>query len=423
LKMRRTVAVMMLALVVALTLTVQLASSAASASAGREPVTLVLANYFNGARIPLVDYQLQLFQEKYPWITVINQVTSSSAVEKYLVSIAAGSPPDVWMFDRIRIPEFVESGLIQPLDDFMQQDGFDMNLFYPSEQQLCQYKGKYYSLPMMAAGMSLLYYNRELLAQGGYNRDGAPKTWQEFLQMATRLQRIGSDGKVQINGGDISYFPRYRLAQLAYTNGARIYDDPFNINYLTDSVREAADWAVEFAQRVPVGGAMAAGTRVFQTHGEWFYFTTKATNPELDLGIALLPHGPRGETVNLSGAAYSYGIPVGVKHPYESWLLIKFLTTSEEAGRIIAFEQGRPSSVIRFNLDRRYFETNPFWHVVAENLNRTIGIAPSPLAVKFYTTDVKYYEQLLSLNQSREEILNNLQKEIENHIADYRAGR
>jgi len=422
-EMRRTVFLSLL--VMGMVLACQTASGAAAAPAGKEPVTLVLANYFDGTRIPLMEAQLKLFQEQYPWITVVNKAVGATAttVERDLVSILAGSPPDVWMVDRIRIPEFVDQGVLQPLDEFMKQDNFDMSIFYPSEQRLFQYKGKYYSLPMMAASMSLLYYNRELLAQGGFNKDAAPKTWQEFLQMAVRLQRVDADGRVQINGGDISYFPRHRLAQLAYTNGAQIYNDPFNINYLTDSVREAADWAMEFVKMVPNGGSLAAGTKVFQLHGEWTYFTAKAASPELDLVIALMPHGPRGETVNLIAAAWSYAIPVGVKHPYESWLLIKFLTTSEEGAKVFAFEQGRPSPVIRFNLDRRYFDVNPYWHIIAETMNKSVVATPSPLAEQFYRTDVKYYSQLLSLSQGREAILTNLQEEINAIVADYQSRR
>lgn len=402
------------------------ASAAPSAtSAARSPVNLVLANFWTGTRIPLMEANLQKFHELYPWITVTNQVTATGKAidEKYFVSIAAGTPPDVWMVQRNRIPEFVEKGMLQPLDPFMQQDAFNMNIFYKSEQQACQYKDKTYSLPMPSTSLALLYYNRTLLAAGGYGADQAPKTWDELRAMASRLQRIAPDGRVEVSGGDISYLPTYRLAQYAYTNGAKIFNGPFDINYLTSQVRETVNWAVDFVNRVPTGGSIKLNTRVFESYGEWHYYDLKTQVPDLDLGIALLPHGPNGEMVNLIGGGWSYGIPVGVKHPYESWLLIKFLTASEEGAKVFAFAQGRPSPVSKFTQDRRYYEQNPYWGVIGETLNRSIVITPSPVSQQIIDADIKYWTQLLKRTESPEAVLTKLQDEVSVIVSSYLAAK
>lgn len=173
--MKRRMMCLILCLMVICAISVQAASS--NSAEQREPVKLVLANHWTGARIPLMDEQLRQFEQLYPWITVENQVGSpgQAADQKYTVAIISGAGPDVWMVQRNRVPEFVEKGLLQPLDPFMEQEAFNMNIFYPSEQASCQYLGKTYVLPMPAASLSLLYYNRTLLSQGGYNPDTRPQ--------------------------------------------------------------------------------------------------------------------------------------------------------------------------------------------------------------------------------------------------------
>ncbi|HHT28636.1 MAG TPA: extracellular solute-binding protein [Firmicutes bacterium] len=397
----------------------------AATSETKEPVTLVLANYYNGARIPLMDAQLRRFEEQYPWITVVNQVTgaTNSTIEKDLVAIAAGMPPDVWMVDRIRIPAFVEQGVLVPLDDFISKDDeFNMDMFYKTEQELYKYKGNTYAVPMIASSVSLLYYNRTIFANAGYDPDRPPATWDDMLAVATRVQKVDADGTVRIHGGNIDYFPRYAIAQLAYTNGYLILDDPLAVNYLHDAVRAGVNWAVEFVSRVSKGGSLGTNTRAMQFHGEWTYFNQKAAYPDLDLGIGLLPHGPNGQSHALAAAGWSYAIPKGTKHPEESWLLIKYLTTSEDA-KMFALSQGRPSPVVRFNQDRRYFETNPYWHVVAEAMNLSIVATPTPIAQTLADADRQHYSRLLARNESPENILISLQQTVDNIIAEYKEGR
>jgi ABC-type glycerol-3-phosphate transport system substrate-binding protein len=126
--------------------------------------------------------------------------------------------------------------------------------------------------------------------------------------------------------------------------------------------------------------------------------------------------------MSIAAAGWSYGIPANVKHPYESWLLIKFLTTTESA-KTFAFEQGRPSPVVKFNQDKRYFDKNPFWNVIGESLNRSVVATPHPLASRFADADKKYYGQLLAGTESPDNVLNKLQAEINTAISEYKAGR
>jgi multiple sugar transport system substrate-binding protein len=413
--------------IVALALVMALASlvaipALAAAPENREPVTLSLVNIWTAARIPLMEAQLKEFQKLYPWITVENNL-SQTGFEKEIVAIAAGTPPDVLMVDRVRLAEFVEAGLLQPLDDFMKRDNVNPNIFYRSEFVSCQYKGQTWSLPLPTASLSLLYYNRMLFGNAGYDPDGAPKTWDQMLQMGLKLQKITADGRVEVGGGSISYFPRHRLAQMAYLNGATIFGPgSLDVNYLTDRTRETASFIADYGVRVKLGGNFTQNTLAMTTGGEWSYFEYQQANPEINQGITLVPASPNGKYQNIVAAAWSYGIPVGVKHPYESWLLVNFLATSEEGAFRFVFEQGRPSPVIKFTQDRRYWQKNPFWSAIGDSLNNSVNIPGSPVANKIISADIKWYNALYGGAESPGNALEKLQDEVKSIIAAYKAG-
>ena len=388
------------------------------AVAAQEKITLTLANIWGGTRIPLMERVIEEFEAKYPWIEVQNFVGGQDMLDAQLIAIAAGSPPDVLMVDRLRLLEYVSQDLLLPLDPFIAQSGLDLGIFFPGERALSQLNGVTYVLPMPTASLSLLYYNRDIFSRRGLDPDAPPQTFNDFSRTALLLQEIDGNGDVRVGGGSIAYFPRHRMAQLGALNGARVLGGSELVpNYLDSRMREAAEWAAEFAASVVPGGSLALGEKAMETHGEWRYFEMKQESPTTDIGIALVPHGPDGEYVNLAAAAWSFGIPRGVAHPYESYLLIEHLTASESA-QFFAFEQGRPSPVIEFSRDPRYYELNPFWDVVIQSLERSIGAPPSTVAQKVIDADIKWYGAMLSGAESPLNALTHLQNEVEAILAN-----
>lgn len=391
----------------------------------REPVTLTFFNRWGGARIPLMQTVIDRFQQEYPWITIDNQPGDGQAQERAIVSMAAGTPPDIMMIDRLWIPDFAEKGLLIPLDEFIEKDGVDLSIFFPAEISTAQYQGKTYTLPMPSSHIGLLYYNRDMFAASGLDPDAPPKTWDELLQYGRLLQRLDGSGNPEIVGASIDNFPRFHMAQMGYLNGAQVFGpDGLSLDYLSPEMKEAAEFVAELVARVPRGGNFVQGTRAMETNGEWRYFEITQANPSIDVGIGLMPYNESfGKSVNLMPGVWSYGIPAGVKHPYESWLFIKFLTTSEEGAKFFALEQGRPSPVIEFSRDPAYFEQNPYWDVVIEAMISSVPMPPTPLGQQLFTTDLKWYNQLLSGTRDPINILNDLQAEVDALIADYQRNR
>lgn len=388
--------------------------SQAAEQTEREPVELVVSNIWGGERIPLMEAMFQEFEKKYPWITVVNQIeTTSGLVEKGMVSIATGNPPDVWMVDRANLAEFVESGLLQPIDGYVEEAGLDLSIFFPFEIELSRYKGETYVLPMPAATLSLLYYNRHVFNERGLDPDAPPQDWDTWTQAALRLQHIDGEGNVLIGGGDIRAWPRFKLAQFGYLNGAEVLgSDGLSANYLSPHMREAAQWVHDFTQRVSHEGDITAGTLAMKTHGDYHYFYYKDHIDAGDVGVAALPHGPQGESQSLASAAWSFGIPVGAKHPYESYLLIQFLSTSETGARGFTLQQGRLSPVIQFATDPVYYE-NKYWDVIVNSLMQAVIAPPSPVTAAVLAADLEAYSKLFWGEVAPDVALEQLQERVD----------
>ncbi|EHR78234.1 transcriptional antiterminator [Thermococcus litoralis DSM 5473] len=130
------------------------------------------------------------FEKKYPGVTVElkRQATDTEQRRLDLVNALRGksSDPDVFLMDVAWLGQFIASGWLEPLDDYVQKDNYDLSVFFQSVINLADKQGgKLYALPVyIDAG--LLYYRKDLLEKYGYSKP--PETWQELVEMAQKIQ-------------------------------------------------------------------------------------------------------------------------------------------------------------------------------------------------------------------------------------------
>ena len=128
------------------------------------------------------------FAARFPAIPVCLESLSGSGIyrEKVLTSIAAGTPPGVFLLDGIDIPAFVNRGILLDLAPFAERAGVDTAAFHPRLRELFQRDGQWIAFPKGFTPM-VLYYNRGVFDAAGvpYPREGW--TWAEFVDTAHRL--------------------------------------------------------------------------------------------------------------------------------------------------------------------------------------------------------------------------------------------
>ena len=127
-------------------------------------------------------------------------------------------------------------GILEPLDDRIKQDGYDLSDFVPAALDQQRYDGKLYALPITALTTALLY-NEDLLAEAGI---APPKTTSELAEAIAKLTKVDSNGNITqlgLNQPSLADFAFQFGGQWANDKGEPTPDDPGNIaalNFVMD---------------------------------------------------------------------------------------------------------------------------------------------------------------------------------------------
>ena len=164
------------------------ALAGACARGGGPSITVVIAEYSKDHTRPF----WQALAEQYgkqggakvdlriiDWNTIDQQVSTM---------IQNNQPPDVLNLNSFS--SYARDGLLYAADDVLSSTTRDD--FLEAFARGGQYQGKLYGLPILSSARAF-FYNRDLFAKAGLA--GPPKTWDELVQAAKKLQALG-DGVI-----------------------------------------------------------------------------------------------------------------------------------------------------------------------------------------------------------------------------------
>jgi len=317
-----------------------------SQSGSHTPVTLTLWTYWTGSEKKLFDKGLQQFEAAYPWITV-NHVGGVTDASKVLAAVNGGNPPDLWeWWDSTYVQPYCASGAIQDLSAYVSQDNLDMSQFSPYWISSLKEGGNLCALPYLADAYGL-YYNKTLLRKAGFS--GPPKTTSQLVTMAKKLTQYNADGSIKVAG----FVPLFGW----HENGAATYAQAFGATWLDGSGKSALAsdprWASMFrwekdftdtlgydklqqfvsgsADEFSASNDFEIGRVAMTLDGEWRVAFIEREHPNLNYGTAPFPVAD--DQSDRYGSGYivtnTLMVPRGAQHPYEAWLLAKFLSTDE----------------------------------------------------------------------------------------------
>lgn len=239
---------------------------------------------------------------------------------------SAGTPLDLLMVNRLfEYPWAFRSGIIQPLDRLLQQDGDDpLARFLPPALELVRFRGQVMALPV-SLGAGVARYNPRHFADAGLPVPDNGWTREEFIAAAVHLtQDTDNDGKIDSWGfrpvdNFVNWLPfvlqetdrdvvdlntgAVRLMDPAVLRGLQFWDDLGRTHGIMPHGPEvtADTYEVEFWYRHP---------STF-----FYYFASPAS---ISTGKqAPLPTGPRDVTPLLLGA--SLAIPAGARDTAQSY--------------------------------------------------------------------------------------------------------
>ncbi len=112
---------------------------------------------------------------------------------KFLVSSRGGQSPNILAMHGPDIPEFASYGLLTPIGNVIEENGFKSSQFAPAAWSGTFYHGKQYAFPL-DLHMNAIYYNKKLFRKAGITLPTGWITGKEFLNMAIKLT-IDKNGK------------------------------------------------------------------------------------------------------------------------------------------------------------------------------------------------------------------------------------
>lgn len=246
---------------------------------------------------------LDYFAKKYPDITV--EVTTGINQENILVMMAGGSTPDVYYVRGTWSRGFIEQGLLELLDPYIQASGFDLSDY--NAVMLSAYQneaGQTFALPT-DLGMVFTYLNTDHLAEAGIAFPSNDWTWDEALAMAQRLTLVEGESLTRY-GWTVSLGAGWRFEATAVVPwGGRLFNDTETETWVTqpEAINGLLWWENALAL-VRSGGDFTAGTSSMLFDGSWrlAHFNTLLVDVNWD--IVPMPVGPVMRATPTQGSGY-----------------------------------------------------------------------------------------------------------------------
>ena len=145
---------------------------------------------------------------------------------------AGGTPPDVHVMHRHRVPEFAGLGVVADLSADLAGAGIDTSDWAPAALDAVSYKGGIYGVPMDFHA-NLWHVNMDLMAKAGLVADGKPILPSSPAEMLEHAKKVKEATGQDYLAADFAQYPigvRLTLA-LMWQQGANIFDgDTATIN-------------------------------------------------------------------------------------------------------------------------------------------------------------------------------------------------
>jgi len=265
------------------------------------------------------------FKAKYPKIKVDYQPIATDYATAMAAKFSAHQPPDLFYVDSFVSHDWIEQGLLAPLDELASSRGFDTGQFYPGF--LNAFKGsdgKIYGFPKDGNALGMAY-NSDTLSAAGIQ---PPTTWDELVAAGQKLTTGGKHAFCLSSTLD-------RELAFIYQNGGSLFNDDLTKSAVdSDATKQAITWYLDlFKNGYGVrpkdlgddwcGTSLGKGKVAMIFEGGWLDPFMKSTYPNVKYAWAPLPKGK--QEANL-GFTVSYSIGKDSKNKDAAWVLLTYLT-------------------------------------------------------------------------------------------------
>lgn len=362
---------------------------------------------------------LERFETEHPHIQVrIQQLSWEHGLEKIIIAMAAGNPPDVAELGIDWVAKFIHAGLLKEVT----QETSPLREHYHLWESVSS-DGKVYGFPWLV-GTRLLFYNKELFRNAGLNPNFPPRTWSELLQAARQIHQPekGIYG-FSIFAGE-PYSPWQEFLPFAWGNGAILStEDPHRILLDQPAVLEALSFYRQLKpfslveRQGQVNTLFAEGKVGMQISGAWNLRLIPRLNPELRFQTALLPKPDKAGTAAAFAGGEVLALLKSSPHPEESLQLIRFLIEESQTMEVVKHHQN-VLPAFKKSVEDPYFQSQHHPRRFLEQMATAVSPPTHPLWPELQAFITRAVEEVMIGNTPPEKALRNAQVSIDRLLAE-----
>lgn len=293
---------------------------------------------------------IELFENKYPHITIKPEYMSDGYWDKLNTVISGQNAPDLIQLGN-NYPDYVARNTLLDLTPYLgnqlKLEGFDQAVIDSGKID-----GKLYAVSL-GSNVSGIIYNTALIKKAGMEpppKDGW--TWDEFEAYAKELvEKLGDGTYGFIDQSDYTHY----LGHFVRQKGRALYAD----GKITFNSNDVIEWFTMWDRFRKAGLIPDAETTASYTEGPenslfvegkaamkviWSNQVNAYQNAMQDeIGITLLPEGGTHKGMWMQPSQFM-SVNAKTAHPEEAALFIDFMVTDPEATMILGSERGIPGS-------------------------------------------------------------------------------
>lgn len=316
---------------------------------------------------PIIDE----FEEENPNIKIEYSMQTFSNYESRLytrlqqATTSTEPTPDIFRIHNTWLPKFYQ--YLYPLPEEIMSAEKYKEIFYPTAiVDFTAKDGKIYAIPWEIDGL-MVYYNKQLLEEAGVGTP--PKDWDSFFDLAQRLTKRDSSGRITQAGVGIGTSRNVRhsaeiLSFLLMQEGIEVIDQTrTKVTLNTPKVQKVFETYTNFARGDTAIWSSTlmtdlemffAGSLAMMIGPSWRAFDIIEAAPNIEFDTAPLPQLEGNEEEVYLSSYWGDTVSRDTKNPTAAWKFIKFLSEKEQqkklysnSSKIRAF--GEPYSLVELN--------------------------------------------------------------------------